>query len=281
MALQTATSALKESKNSLGIFVKVLDQSIPWSTFEETINELNKNKEQYSSESSALVKSIKEKMKNSMDSYHAATNSIYSWCKKTTNLLSSYIQMFNNFNGKSSSEEQKNLLIQVLDHGIKMMTEAQNQLESSASSFNEAAGQLTSLYSRLQGDSDRNSQHFQDLIKTRRLQIYGPLAFTGILGLGIGAAVVELKVIPDIRKEMEEVKSFFRSLKDKVTRALKDIDSTKTQLQNEIRVIGDLRVQTEATKSFVDLDGFESLRDTVIGAAKDLLNMCNDFIRTH
>lgn len=68
-----------------------------------------------------------------------------------TQLLSAYILLFNEYNEKKASA-QKDILIRILDDGVKKLNEAQKSLLASSQSFNNASGKLLALDSQLTND---------------------------------------------------------------------------------------------------------------------------------
>ncbi|EHP3439911.1 hemolysin E [Escherichia coli] len=55
-------------------------QVIPWQTFDETIKELSRFKQEYSQAASVLVGDIKTLLMDSQDKYFEATQTVYEWC---------------------------------------------------------------------------------------------------------------------------------------------------------------------------------------------------------
>ncbi|TKT27129.1 hemolysin E [Escherichia coli] len=61
----------------MDLYNKYLDQVIPWQTFDETIKELSRFKQEYSQAASVLVGNIKTLLMDSQDKYFEATQTVY------------------------------------------------------------------------------------------------------------------------------------------------------------------------------------------------------------
>lgn len=59
--------------------------------------------------------------------------------------------------------------------------------------------------------------------------------------------------------------------------AVYGIDETKGKLQNEISLIGALKVATEQTNTFISIDYVTELRSTLIESAENLIKNCEDY----
>lgn len=149
--VEVVKSAIETADGALDFYNKYLDQVIPWKTFDETIKELSRFKQEYSQEASVLVGDIKVLLMDSQDKYFEATQTVYEWCGVVTQLLSAYILLFNEYNEKKASA-QKDILIRILDDGVNKLNEAQKSLLASSQSFNNASGKLLALDSQLTND---------------------------------------------------------------------------------------------------------------------------------
>ena len=284
-AANTAKTAISTAKDALDLYNKVLDQLIPWGTFEETIKELTRYQDEYSKESSKLVGEVKTLLMTSQDKYFESTQSIYEWCGVSVQLLKAYLTLFEKFDERKA-EAQKAILLKVLGDGIKKMEDSQKALAGSSTSFNEAAGKLLSLNSQLASDFSEKSDYYNNQVDKLRKQAYGGAAagvvggpFGLIISYSIAAGVLEGKLIPELKNKLASVKSFFESLQEKVTTASGDIDKTKAELKAEISVIGDMKTQTEATKLYVEYD--DMMLTFLKEAAGELIIQCNDYQKRH
>ena len=258
--VEVVKNAIETADGALDLYNKYLDQVIPWQTFDETIKELSRFKQEYSQAASVLVGDIKTLLMDSQDKYFEATQTVYEWCGVATQLLAAYIFLFDEYNEKKASA-QKDILIKVLDDGITKLNEAQKSLLVSSQSFNNASGKLLALDSQLTNDFSEKSSYFQSQVDKIRKEAYAGAAagvvagpFGLIISYSIAAGVVEGKLIPELKNKLKSVQSFFTTLSNTVKQANKDIDAAKLKLTTEIAAIGVIKTETETTRFYVDYD---------------------------
>lgn len=198
--VEVVKNAIETADGALDLYNKYLDQVIPWQTFDETIKELSRFKQEYSQAASVLVGDIKTLLMDSQDKYFEATQTVYEWCGVATQLLAAYILLFDEYNEKKASA-QKDILIKVLDDGITKLNEAQKSLLVSSQSFNNASGKLLALDSQLTNDFSEKSSYFQSQVDKIRKEAYAGAAagvvagpFGLIISYSIAAGVVEGKL---------------------------------------------------------------------------------------
>ncbi|MBE1007517.1 hemolysin HlyE [Escherichia coli] len=259
--VEVVKNAIETADGALDLYNKYLDQVIPWQTFDETIKELSRFKQEYSQAASVLVGDIKTLLMDSQDKYFEATQTVYEWCGVATQLLAAYILLFDEYNEKKASA-QKDILIKVLDDGITKLNEAQKSLLVSSQSFNNASGKLLALDSQLTNDFSEKSSYFQSQVDKIRKEAYAGAAagvvagpFGLIISYSIAAGVVEGKLIPELKNKLKSVQNFFTTLSNTVKQANKDIDAAKLKLTTEIAAIGEIKTETETTRFYVDYDG--------------------------
>ena len=258
--VEVVKNAIETADGALDLYNKYLDQVIPWQTFDETIKELSRFKQEYSQAASVLVGDIKTLLMDSQDKYFEATQTVYEWCGVATQLLAAYILLFDEYNEKKASA-QKDILIKVLDDGITKLNEAQKSLLVSSQSFNNASGKLLALDSQLTNDFSEKSSYFQSQVDKIRKEAYAGAAagvvagpFGLIISYSIAAGVVEGKLIPELKNKLKSVQNFFTTLSNTVKQANKDIDAAKLKLTTEIAAIGVIKTETETTRFYVDYD---------------------------
>lgn len=285
--LNVVKDSMEAADKALELYDKVLDKTIPWKEFENTIKELDKYREDYSKEAGQLIGKIKTLLLNGMDTYFLSTQSIYEWCGTAVYQLNLYLKLFKE-TGPKSAAAQKAILLAVLDSGIKKMNEAQQRLSESSSAFNKVSGELLSLNTQLKNDFDKNSEYYRKQIDKIRTEAYAGAASGAVLGpfgllisYSIAAGVIEGKLVPELNAKMDSIKAFYVDLKQTLEKTNMDIDTTKTKLQTEIATIGDLKVKTENTQTIIPLDEFETLRDEVIKAVTQLIAHCSDYRQRH
>ncbi len=84
--VEVVKNAIETADGALDLYNKYLDQVIPWQTFDETIKELSRFKQEYSQAASVLVGDIKTLLMDSQDKYFEATQTVYEWCGVATQL---------------------------------------------------------------------------------------------------------------------------------------------------------------------------------------------------
>lgn len=70
--VEVVKNAIETADGALDLYNKYLDQVIPWQTFDETIKELSRFKQEYSQAASVLVGDIKTLLMDSQDKYFEA-----------------------------------------------------------------------------------------------------------------------------------------------------------------------------------------------------------------
>ena len=285
--VEVVKNAIETADGALDLYNKYLDQVIPWQTFDETIKELSRFKQEYSQAASVLVGDIKTLLMDSQDKYFEATQTVYEWCGVATQLLAAYILLFDEYNEKKASA-QKDILIKVLDDGITKLNEAQKSLLVSSQSFNNASGKLLALDSQLTNDFSEKSSYFQSQVDKIRKEAYAGAAagvvagpFGLIISYSIAAGVVEGKLIPELKNKLKSVQSFFTTLSNTVKQANKDIDAAKLKLTTEIAAIGVIKTETETetTRFYVYYD--DLMLSLLKEAAKKIINTCNEYQKRH
>ena len=278
-------SGLEASDQALDLYNKVLDQVIPWATFEQTIKELTRYEKDYSDESGQIVGKVKTLLLNSQDQYLKATQSVYEWCGIASNLLKAYITLFDDYDANKAAA-QKSILLKVLGDGIVKMEEAQSSLQDSSTSFNNASGELSALKTRLENDFTQGSVYFEKQVSKIRKEAFASAAagvvggpFGLLISYGIAAGVVEGKLIPELKNKFEQIKTTFKKIKDTVSQAETDITAAKGKLQEEIRIIGEMKIKTEETQLYVQLD--DTLLKLLKESARNLISKCEIYRKRH
>lgn len=275
--VKTANSAIKAINVAVKLYSKVLDHIVPWRAFNDTLSEFDKFKEEYSEESAQLINEIKALMKHGIDAYHHASEFIFRWSDEAMPLLNTYIELFDEHTVEKA-HLQKELLVQMLTKGVAQMNSAQNAIEESSISFNIATGKLVTLNTRFMVEFDEKSDYFQSQIESMR-RIYRRKF--GILAATIGYVLIRWKFIPELKDKIFEIETYYEHLESKVNQTFRDIDNIKRILYMEIQEIGNLKMKTKETETYMDLDNAPQLRDTLVHSAQDLIADCNEYSRKH
>lgn len=202
MDLKTANKAVQTTDDAIKLYGKILDNILPWKAFNETLAELDKYKSDYSEKSAALIGDIKNLMKDGVNAYYHASEYIFGWCDLTTPILVKYQRLFNEHN-PHVVYKQKAILVDALTKGVGEMQAAQDSISKSSLSFNGATGKLTTLNSRFQVEFVEKSEYYETKVKHIRIGAYVGSSLLGPIGLGIAAAVVELKYVPELRVKIK------------------------------------------------------------------------------
>lgn len=280
MAMETVMKVIDVSSQAMDLFHKVIDQVVPWKTFEATLNQLDEFRSEYSEKAAERVAEVKLYLSQGMTAYYQASKDVYEWCMVVEPMLQKYIDLFDGID-KTKSAQQNNVLVKMLDGGIKEMEEAQEKLGKSSSSFNEAAGHLTILRHQLTSDFNENSEFYAGKISQVRAEGYGISAIFGPIAWAIAAGIVEGDLVPRLKAKFKEAKKLYDNLDVIVSKSFESIDETKSKLNHEIRAIGDLKMQSEELNTYTSIDTVIELRDIVISSAKDLIAKCIAYRSTH
>lgn len=279
--LDIAKEGIATLDKGFELYNKILDKIVPWSELNKTITKLDKYRSDYSEEASALIGDVKTKMMDGMDAYTRATQSVYEWCGLAVRLLATYKILFTGQMNQGKFAASRTFLLQVLEDGIKKMTVGQKELGDSSASFNVAAGKLTQLNHRLAADFDKNSEYCQSQISHIRAVAYGAAAPFLIFGLPIAAGIVEGILVPELHRKMAAIKKWYEDVSADVQNSFKDIDDTKAKLQEEIRNIGELKVQTKETETYIEVDNTPELKEIILKSVLDLIAKCEAYRIRH
>lgn len=193
--IETAKEGIETADKALDLYNRVIDRVIPWKEFNETLVELDRFRKDYSTESAALIGQIKTLMLNGIDAYHAASQSVYEWTGLAVKLLQAYIKLFGTYN-EINAGAQRQMLLQVLDSGIKKLADSQEELKKSSASFNGVAGKLVELNTRFEYEFTEQSEFVQTKITQIRIGAYSGGALFGIPGITIAYFLAEgMKIV--------------------------------------------------------------------------------------
>jgi len=267
------------------IFEKVVDNLIPWKTYEETIRQFDRYKNDYSNAAGALVGEIKALLLNAKDAYFTSSQEIYEWCGLAIPILHAYNNLLTNSDPVAISS-RKNLIVQVLNQGITKMTAAQAKLDAASLAFNGASTKVIALRAQLKNDFSEAGAYYQSQVEKMRREAYGTAAtgiFAGPFGLiitySIAAGVVEGKLIPELQAKLEEVRNYFNTVDTLLVSSDADMAKSKETLKKEINVITDLKVSAEKTLTFAKLESAHA--DTIKQHTNELINKCINYQQTH
>lgn len=117
----------------MDIYQKVL-KDLPWNSLKSSLDNLEQYRNDYSSSAASIISEIKGHMSSGIEAYKRSSRNIFDWCNFAVQRLDSYVQLFNGLN-PSNIQKQKQILIEMLDEGIKKMDKAQEELGNSSSRY--------------------------------------------------------------------------------------------------------------------------------------------------
>lgn len=173
-ALDIAKEGIETLDKTLGSYAKITNELIQWDELNKYITELGKYQRDNSNGAEEQIDEVKTLLLNGTDAYSMAMQLIYEFCELSPILLTTYFT----FSSKSNEAApnlgtQKQILLRVLDDGIEQMNATQQNLVFGSLTFNDAAGILSSLYTRLHND-------FYDHLKSKVKQISNETATTKV-----------------------------------------------------------------------------------------------------
>lgn len=86
--------------------------------------------------------------------------------------------------------------------------------------------------------------------------------------------MVEGKIIPELNAKMRSIENFYQTVTVSINEATTKIDETKDKLKEEVRVIGDLKVQAEEVQTYVEIDNTVELKNTLLNSVGGLIIKC-------
>lgn len=284
-AVQIVKDCIDTADSALNLYNRVLDQIIPWKTFEETIKEVDRFKDDYSQEAGQLVGEVKKLLLDAQDSYFESTQKVYQWCGITLQLMPIYLDALDD---PSKAEAQQAIITKVLDDGVVKIESAIELLGKCSSSFNATAGKLTELDARFAADFDSKSSYFDAQVDKLRKEAYAGAAagaiagpFGLIISYSIAAGVLEGKLIPELKNKLESVKQFFLSMREKIGNSSNEVTNTKESLKKEMKSLGELKVQVSATRVVVDFSTMAGMKGVIVDSANKLVAACDSYQVRH
>lgn len=277
IAIETAKMDIEKADEAVDFFNKMLDQTVPWQTFSDSLFEMDKYRTDYSIESAAVILQIKRLLLDAMDTYFMATQSIYGWCNVASHLLSAYVNLFDKIN-REKSAAQKAILLEVLNTGVDKMARVQHDLDLITTNFTEASEKLSLLQIRLGYEFDVNGDWYRRKMRRIAEKAENGTTFIGPFGVIIGANATES--IAKLNRKMASSESFYSHLKYMIGKAIVDIEKANNKLNDEIQIFTHLKMQTQKTKPFESFSD-AALRDTVVQFVNSLSTKCNDYRNRH
>lgn len=269
--METVQEGIETADEILFLYDKVLDRVVPWKELNANNIELGSFRKDYSGESAVLIGEVKTLLSNGIEGYKTASHNVYEWTSLVTPLLTTYISL-SNLNSPENTEAQNYILLRVLDNCIEKLSKSQDHLEKSSKNLDKAAAKLVILYRR--SELDFQEENEIDLSKLTEIPIGSETdEEIGISDITIPSFLTEEK--------SKMAKKFYDNLKKEADQASKDIAKIAKILNKEISHLENVKVQTLATKSSVNLDQVQSFRDLVVKSAQALLSNSDEYRKKH
>jgi len=272
---------MAEVKAATLAMLSIVDQVIVGSNaidlFDKIISDLKANKEQYSSDATAIVGEVQVLLINSKHSYASSTMSVYRWCQTAVQTLQIFMLLFESISDPEAAKAKLTLFKETLKQGHLAMDIAINELEKSNESFNKAAGKITTLSARLKLDFAKGSTYHDDAVAKVRTEAYKKAMknCSATIAYNIAADVVERELIPNLEKAFDETKALFKHMETMCTDAQADINKAK-------KTVGTIMAQIKTTDtlakawSVVPSTMFDMLNDST----NKLIAMCEAYVKS-
>lgn len=213
------------------------------------------------------------------DDHDAASRRVNQWCRIAIKILPIYQKLGAKQETEAILQTMKNLVVKLLDNGIKKLNAAEEKLEHCSKSFNEAAGKLKSLHIRLENDFNQKSEYYKTKINEIKVNVRKGEAPFKFLGVDIGKDISENILIPEVNKKMKNIESFTQNLKEKVTKSSTDIDDAKAKLKKEIEEIGGIKEHAETLQIEVESTEAGAIKNTIGASVDELLKKCKEYVK--
>lgn len=279
--LAIAKDGIDTLDRGLELYNKHLDKIIPWAELNKTLDKLNEFRSDYSEQAAALISEIQTKMYDGMDAYFRATQNIFQWCGLVLDLLEDYTPLLEGEMNQALYDNQRDIILQALDDGIDRMEKGKEELATSSSSFNVAAGKLTQLNRRLSDDFNENSEYYQAQKAHIRTVGYGAAAPFLIFGITIAAGVIEGVLIPELNAKMEAIEEWYEDLRKEVSLSQMNIMITKDNLNREITHIGELQNKAVTARVFIRTTYTDKIKAKLVKSVNNLIAKCNEYRDRH
>lgn len=228
-----------------------------WNQVNETLVDLDAFRREYATKSAGLTGDIKKTLMDSNDAYFSESQNVYEWASVVQPILKVSIKV-------SNSDGIKKALTKVLDTGLTKLGAAQEKLEQSSNTFNTLAASLKEVNSQFETEFEKKSKSFDDKLKELRAEHKDEKGQKG------GKSTFEKDLVPLLNAKMAAIKKFHGDLTQTITEELRNIDSTKAKLSEEIENIVNLKSKIDPIKTSLnsDSDSKQSAQDLIDTAEK-------------
>lgn len=145
---------------ALSLYDEMIDRAMPWKQFKESIADLDKFRNNFSTQNAVIIADIKVNILNAIDSHFHASQKVSECASFIASHLQLFIKFFNDHDDKKA-DTQKRLLIEVLDSTVNGINATETELEKISSNFNLAGEKLKTV--RVENPSNnRNAMKFYE-----------------------------------------------------------------------------------------------------------------------
>lgn len=242
------------SNDVINLFEKQIN-SIPTKEFAEIVVHLDKNRDSYSIKARAIADELKTLVKTGLDAYTKSSDLITKWCTQAAIQLESYLAYVGS-KEKRAIITQQEIIVWVLEDGLRKMNGAQAQLEQASRNFNKASGLIIAFTAQLNEDFGPSFNGLTAYKVMSKICIKCAMPLPSTLNIAdIGGILTA---------NLAKLRAYNAELEAALKAADKMINDTKTQLLEEIRIIGEVKTKTQ-----VSLD---TIKDVIeIGELDDVI----------
>lgn len=298
------TQAMDKMESTFQHYNRDLDHTIPWKTLKSSLSSINLQYDFHSPNATDFLKTIREKVSSGSHQYFQSASIMYEWATFASTALTIYLEIIDsdNYNGTD-------LIIDVLDQGIKKMNETIPLLEGVYGEFSDASNNLELLSQEFNVTKlHMDGEYLNKELKIRVRGYLGGVASSAVVGLmssvltdvfcptcdeeikalvGLGAAalgtltstaVIEAKFIQDVENLIEDIQEYYDSTSKAMENVSENIDKTIVEIKSEINRLHALKANAELTNNLI-------MRDFVViaikSSVKKLIDVCNEYIAFH
>lgn len=285
-AIQVANNGLCAMNKVIGLTTTLVAETIPWKELKETVQELNKNQDQYSTEAEALVRKIAQALLDSRDQYVTSVNTVDGWCISATNTIPVLLGLFANITDKDAAKAQVEIFVKLLNSGEEAISKALGEMNASNESFKTMAAKIEELQPQLEADSNEASAFFKKAVADVRTKAYAGAysgVIFGLIGLAvsyaIAAGIVEGELVPNLKRAFKETQAAFDKLKKDLEKSEDSIQAAKELIKKEIKDLKTMNDTIEKTEGFAEdwagapSQHFDSFKDST----SELIKLCTDY----
>jgi len=193
-------------------------------------------RKEYSTNGAKLIGEIKTAIMNANDVYFSESQNAYEWSSVVQPLLKATMHI-----GKSESITKA--LNKLLNDGTTKLGNAETKLQQASDSFEPLTSRMSELNTGLAAGFVKQQKTFEDKLKEMRAaDKKGP------------NGPFEKELVPQMNAKLEAIKKFNSDLGQTFNDEMRNIDSTKGKLQEEISNIETVKSKIEPLQTVLNAD---------------------------